>query len=539
MVQGSSLTGWPACWCGATCALRFVKNEGANQGRPFYGCGHNYVAEGGCAFFQWADDNPSSTASSSASSSFSSSSSYSSSTQHSINSLTQTFFLPLVQTSPENLLAKDPSLAGFEGHFDGHGVSYRIKEREKEVAVSFDYDATLISLFKGHVKGRRWNPATKEWTCPLTSFPQLEALMTFLGCVFYPSGSKSLKKASDEEEEEEKDGIRIEVHPLKLMCELEFTYDADLVNAIRQLHPQQRKWVPAKKKWEVDLSALSELVETFRPFLQQPSKGLTAIQSFINEEERGLLSSLHPPGDIPLSASSTNYLQTIRSFEENEDDIVKNEVDDDDDDDEEGRDSDEEDDDENERREDKVYIKVSTPQNQQTGPTAKVVVYDNRMPKVEEKEKERKEKDDEDDDDEVVIINVSAPRSSAPQQKPTVPIYDYSRKKEEAKPCGCGRPHIKINGVHICRYYGSFKCGGCGNRWTSAYTWEGETQKCRSCNREEKPWKKEQLQGGVGSGIQGPHDTARCGMCKRLGYDCSLRGSPEYSSYEFYNDYRF
>jgi hypothetical protein len=90
--------------------------------------------------------------------------------------------------------------------------------------------------------------------------------------------------------------------------------------------------------------------------------------------------------------------------------------------------------------------------------------------------------------------------------------------------CDCGQPRKMIGGRHFCRFYGSFECQQCANRWTSAFTWKGEKQACRKCNFEMLPWKTEQLDGRLPlSDIRGAHDTMRCSLCRKLGYDCSLR----------------
>ena len=90
--------------------------------------------------------------------------------------------------------------------------------------------------------------------------------------------------------------------------------------------------------------------------------------------------------------------------------------------------------------------------------------------------------------------------------------------------CDCGHPHRLIGGRHCCQYYGSFKCSQCHNPWTSAYTWKGEKQACRNCNVEMMPWKTDQLECRLSmSTISGAHDCARYAMCRKLGYDCSLR----------------
>jgi len=95
-------------------------------------------------------------------------------------------------------------------------------------------------------------------------------------------------------------------------------------------------------------------------------------------------------------------------------------------------------------------------------------------------------------------------------------------KPEIPKDCNCGRPEIKVDGEHICRYYGQFECYGCHKRWSSAYTWKGEMQACRACNKESLPWKTELLKRAETSSIAGPHDCERCGMCQKLGKDCSM-----------------
>ena len=102
--------------------------------------------------------------------------------------------------------------------------------------------------------------------------------------------------------------------------------------------------------------------------------------------------------------------------------------------------------------------------------------------------------------------------------------FDSIEVAKNTKPtdCDCGRPDKTIGGVHTCRYFGTFHCR-CGNRWTSAYCWKGEKQACRGCNTESLPIKKEPLEKKEGRGVPGGcgHDTARCAMCRRLGYDCS------------------
>ncbi len=87
--------------------------------------------------------------------------------------------------------------------------------------------------------------------------------------------------------------------------------------------------------------------------------------------------------------------------------------------------------------------------------------------------------------------------------------------------CDCGRPHIKVGGIHTCRYFGTFECALCDNRWTSAYCWKGEMQACRSCNHENYPVRKDKLDGSKSRGGLGAHDSENCGRCRKLGYSCT------------------
>lgn len=99
--------------------------------------------------------------------------------------------------------------------------------------------------------------------------------------------------------------------------------------------------------------------------------------------------------------------------------------------------------------------------------------------------------------------------------------------KESRQPvdCDCGNPRKMQGGRHVCRYFGSFCCPGCKNRWTSAYTWKGEKQACRKCEMESLPQRTDPLDGSgrsrVGNNINGAHDCSRCSKCRKLGTDCT------------------
>ena len=62
-------------------------------------------------------------------------------------------------------------------------------------------------------------------------------------------------------------------------------------------------------------------------------------------------------------------------------------------------------------------------------------------------------------------------------------MRSWTRPAAAAAPpgCDCGKPWVKLGGRHVCRYFGTFRCG-CGHEWTSAYCWKGEKQNCRRCD---------------------------------------------------------
>jgi hypothetical protein len=92
--------------------------------------------------------------------------------------------------------------------------------------------------------------------------------------------------------------------------------------------------------------------------------------------------------------------------------------------------------------------------------------------------------------------------------------------------------------MHVCRYFGTYHCTGCGHGWTSAWTWQGEKQACRSCNIESFPVKKVQLQSGLGGGGMGggAHDQDRCSRCIKLGFACSSSFSFKFDSFQLTED---
>ena len=130
--------------------------------------------------------------------------------------------------------------------------------------------------------------------------------------------------------------------------------------------------------------------------------------------------------------------------------------------------------------------------------------------------------------------------SSIMQRKAFQAVFLHHRDKrvkveaEQHERCICGDPEDRTGGQHVCRLFAKFNCSYCGNTWTTAYCWYNpvtnscETQACRSCGTENKPADKRarNKSGMFGNKIHGAHDSARCGMCRKLGYNCSMRFHP-------------
>ena len=76
---------------------------------------------------------------------------------------------------------------------------------------------------------------------------------------------------------------------------------------------------------------------------------------------------------------------------------------------------------------------------------------------------------------------------------------------------------LKDNKV-VHRQFGEFDCP-CGRSWKSASSWKNVWQECKVCGSKVTP---ENLRPLLYTGVSGhkPHETERCGMCKKLGYNC-------------------
>ena len=361
-------------------------------------------------------------------------------------------------------------------------VSLTIKQGE--VWWQFNYNKVVIDAVKECIKGRRYDGATKQWVCPIETLPECVALFEFCG----RKVDKEVKQRAEQIKATatRPDDITAVLdfspgplqsglsHEVLGRVKLSFHFDKDIIAKIKQLHPMQRAWHAEKKVWSVDLLSLGELLEIFSSELGYESPAevgpiLSAIETLAAqmEESEGeaAKAACGVAEAINASQSCVKRVKLDRTDAGQE-----------------------------------AKRRSLTAQQQAWGIGG--------------------------------IHAVAAMRDGDLGWDSCLnALCDFSyvdsfvsrcrMKRETPTDCDCGHPQKLQGGRHICRYYGSFECPGCRNRWTSAYTWKGEKQACRGCEMESLPVKTEPLQGSKGTNISGAHDCARCSRCRKLGEDCT------------------
>jgi len=81
--------------------------------------------------------------------------------------------------------------------------------------------------------------------------------------------------------------------------------------------------------------------------------------------------------------------------------------------------------------------------------------------------------------------------------------------------------------------YGYYECD-CGAWWESAHSWAEEPQDCKSCGNEVFPYYQEELKPREEpheNSVNKPHREDLCGMCKKLGFSCTIIMEPSTSYY--------
>ena len=433
------------------------------------------------------------------------------------------------------------------------------------VIFQFNFNVSAIAAIKEHVNGRKWEPgigAKGCWTCPLESLPEAVALYEHMG-----------RKPDSELKSRAKDVVAAcgpsAAAAIKLKVELtakggasepslgrvvaSFYYDADVVAAFKQLSPTMRTYEPASKQWTADLLALPELLEHLQPLGYAPSHALRELSEACTKVDALIYpapSSPPPaaaaaapaaspavPSEVPTTEEEADFDAALAALDV--DAILASQG-------------------------SQAYSSPGVPPPAAAPPPAaespseeqrrrvaldatlkqlvQLVCREEGVSTVDtsdigQAKKKRKvtsaqhawatggefPSDGSDDDDFLGSFHRSAYNvlrgiaAAARQRAPAA--------HGPPPGCDCGQSGRLVGGKHVCRYFGHFACGSCGNRWTSAYCWKDETQACRPCGKENIPIKKEALDGRAGMGTGRAHDSSRCSMCAQLGYDCSLRGS--------------
>ena len=391
------------------------------------------------------------------------------------------------------------------------------------------YNGTVIAAIKEMVPNRSYSPADKSWRAPVESLPAAVALFEHMG----RAADASVKQraaaitAAGADCPRIKLALQLELTPEALAASVDdislgkvtvgFDYDADIVAAIKSLPPWQRAYHPPTRTWPVELLALPALLEALAPLCTgAPSARLQAVAAACTQLSRLIFSTSTPVVDVPAASGGDDAGATIAAAAAAGDDGVELQ---------------------------RVLKELLGGLRSER--RAQQLQGGMQRSRVDRSDcgvgpKQRRLTDQqvlwgsglagggggmyEDMYDDMVDLG--------PAYLPALLSRSRAATTARAPPadCDCGRPDERIGGRHCCKYFGTFRCGGpggCGNGWTSANTWKGEGQDCRKCgNKNVMPESTRPLERGLGVGgnSNGPHDFARCSMCRRLGYDCSGRG---------------
>lgn len=280
------------------------------------------------------------------------------------------------------------------------------------------------------------------------------------------------------------------------------------------LSPVQRSYDPLTKAWTVDILALPELLNHLKPLGFSPSSRLEALVQSCSDLQNVLWGT--PAESLPAAydkGTDSELIDLVDTDDEEEEISVApivNEAE------------------RGQKLETALKALVSLVSQDEAGESRTTVLDRSdcgtakrqRLTEAQLGWKGRKfgDFDDDDYDDDGFFGGSSSMFSSFAQRH----LLKSSRASTAPIDCDCGHSWKRVGGKHVCRYFGTFHCD-CGNRWTSAYCWKGEKQACRRCNKESLPVKKDLLDGRPSKNATGgAHDSARCAMCRRLGYDCSL-----------------
>lgn len=152
----------------------------------------------------------------------------------------------------------------------------------------FGYDQEFIRLFKEHVPQRQWNPNSRTWTVPPSSVSKCIEYMHWVG-IPVPREIDRLAHSCENVALSPGD-IRISSLPGdNRKLKISFTYDAELVSVIKQLHPHHRNYDPNAKNWTIATESLPQLVQFYREIgIQIPTDLAELVSAISARMERNL-----------------------------------------------------------------------------------------------------------------------------------------------------------------------------------------------------------------------------------------------------------
>ena len=353
--------------------------------------------------------------------------------------------------------------------------------KDNAVVWQFSYNATVIAAVKT-IKGRKYDPQLKSWLCPLESLPECVSLYKYMG----REPDRELKDRADEisksyagtsASDAIKIAIRLSVDETSLgigAAVIAFYYDASVVEALKMIPPSCRNYNSVSKEWSVDLLALPHVMEFLLPLSYHPSQELklvcesiSSIDSVLNEPKEtkspGADSIEKVQKENQLNKEIQKLISLLQRNKEEKADLDRSDY---------GK---------------AKHRRLTSSQMAYSGKGDFQYLFS------------------------ALFDRISSNNNTKQRRTPI--------------DCDCGNPQKLINGQHTCRYFGKFECSACGNNWTSAYCWKGETQACRGCNKENLPVKTENLKKEkhrMCNNTSGAHDSARCAMCQKLGRRCNI-----------------
>ena len=157
------------------------------------------------------------------------------------------------------------------------------QKQENSTKVYFEYDADLVEVVK-RVKGRKFNPDDRSWIIPNKSLEQLREELEAKG---YDEFAERLAEYTQTEIGElEEEELKIEIRELNSTVELKFDYDPDLVEAIKKIDVEKRKFDSDNKSWKIrkEDKVIEQIINKLKQF-NVNMDALYAIKSKLEEQE--------------------------------------------------------------------------------------------------------------------------------------------------------------------------------------------------------------------------------------------------------------